>query len=178
LTEIGGDLVLENNNLMGYHWGPNAGFQNIDTIRGSLIVKNSRDFGYAGNAFNGLKYIGGDFVVDSCGFGADGFTTLYDLKYMSELRTVGGDLVWKENPNMNSLGGFQFITSIGGDVTIIDHPTSGGAIQDGVDGFGNPGWCGVKDALDSGIIDAGATIYLQRQDGSVVDLNSLANCTY
>ncbi|MCF8346059.1 MAG: hypothetical protein K9G38_02515 [Bacteroidales bacterium] len=178
LTEIGGDLILENNPGMGFFWGPDAGFQNVDTIRGSLIVKNSRDFGYAGNAFSGLKYIGGDFVVDSCGFGADGFTTLYDLKFMTELRTVEGDILWNENPNLNNLGGFQFITEIGGDVTIIDHPTSGGAIQDGVDGFGNPGWCAVKDALDSGVIDAGATIYLQRQDGSEVDVTSIANCTY
>jgi hypothetical protein len=162
---------------MGFHWAP-GGFQNVDSIGGSLIVKNSRDFGFAGNAFNGLKYIGGDFVVDSCGYGTDGYNTLWDLKYMAELRTVKGSILWKENPNLNSLGGFQFITEIGGDVTIIDHPTSGGAIQDGADGFGNPGWCGVKDALDAGVIRPAATITLQRQDGTVVDLATIANCVY
>jgi hypothetical protein len=178
LTKIGGDLMLENNPGIGYFWGPGAGFQNVDSIGGSLIVKNSRDFGYAGNAFSGLKYIGGDFVVDSCGFGADGFTTLYDMKFMTALRTVKGDILWKENPNLNNLGGFQFITEIGGNVTIIDHPTSGGAIQDAVDGGGNPGWCAVKDALDAGVIQPTATITLQRQDGSAVDLGAVASCTY
>lgn len=178
LIEIGGDLVLENNPGMGFHWGGGAGFQNVTSIAGNLEVINCGDFGNAGGIFEKLEIIGGNFVVDSCGYGTDGYNTLYDLKYMAALRTVGGDIVWTENPNMNSLGGFQFITEIGGDVTIIDHPTSGGAIQDGVDGFGNPGWCGVKDALDSGVIDAGATIYLQRQDGSEVDVTSIANCTY
>ncbi len=178
LTEIGGDLVLENNPGMGFHWTPNSGFQNVTSIAGSLVVKHCKDFGNAGGAFESVQTIGGDFVVDSCGYGTDGYNTLWDLKYMTALRTVGGNLQWIENPNLNSLGGFQFITDIGGDVTIIDHPTSGGAIQDGVDGNGNPGWCAVKDALDAGIIKAGATIYLQRQDGSAVDLGTISNCVY
>lgn len=176
LTKIKGDLILENNPGMGFHWAPNAGFQNIDTIKGSLKLINCGDFGNAGGAFDGLKYIGADFVVDSCGYGTDGYNTLWDLHYMAALRTIGGNLLWKENPNLNNLGGFQFITSIGGDVTIIDHPTSGGAIPDGVDGLGNPGFCAVKDAFDAGIIKPGATITLTRQNGTNVDISLISNC--
>jgi hypothetical protein len=179
---IHGDLILENNPLMDFAWGNEfpegqrtAGFMQVTGVKGDLIIKDLPRFGSNFSGLENVTYVGGDLIIDNCADGSTG-RVLNNFVLMT-VDSIGGDLVIKDNGALNSLGGLENISYIGGNVTITNNGTKGDGIPvSGATSEGYPGFCWVKDALDAGVISEDAIITLTDKDGNSIDINALTNC--
>jgi hypothetical protein len=167
-----GSIDIEDCNGIDFSWDP-AGFQNIKTINGSLTIKNCEKFTDIG--FKSLERVEGNLIIDK-------YTNLtasaeklsiWNLEGMN-LTYIGGDLVLKDLPHLNSFEGLKNITHIGGNITIENTGTIGDGYSDGT----KPGYSWFKWAKKKGIISSDATISIKKPDGSTVDINSLPDIDY
>jgi len=169
---IQGDLILENNPQLDFGWDaplPNgAGFQNITEIEGSLIVRDCPLFISLG--FKGLERVGEDFIIEK---GEDGFRTLWNFADLNATH-IGGDIIIRNNPSLNSLLGLDNLTHVGAEkITIVNN----GDLKVGVSDGDKPGLCWVRDAYDSGVIvNPDVEVTLEDPDGNPVDFETLEGC--
>jgi hypothetical protein len=179
---INGDLILENNPWMDFGWGNEmsgaertAGFMKVAGVEGDLILKNLRNFGSNFSGLEGVKYVGGDIIIDNCANGST-IRSLENFALMT-IDSIAGDLLITNNAALSSLKGLENIAYIGGNVTITNNGANGTGIPlSGTTAEGFPGFCWIKDALDAGVIQEGAIITLTDKAGITVDLNTLTGC--
>ncbi|MBR9854319.1 MAG: hypothetical protein GYB37_07030 [Algicola sp.] len=148
-----GDLIVENNPNLPFDWAPDA-FSKIDSIHGSLKIKDNPLFGSGGVGLQNLVYVQGDFEISGAG------NNLWNLGTMNGIQHIGGNLVISNNEVMNSLNGLQHLEFFGGDsITITDN----GGIADANTDNG-PGFCLLREMMEgeNPIISSGTTIILKR----------------
>lgn len=120
MTAIGGDLVFENCPKIATNWGVGNCLSQIVSVAGSVKLTGVTE-PMAGISFQSLKQVGGDFIVESCNGNFWNFDTM-------TLETIGGSLILRNNANLNGLGGFGSLVSVGGDVTVTGNGTASGGI--------------------------------------------------
>ncbi|MEN8156460.1 MAG: hypothetical protein ABFS10_05890 [Bacteroidota bacterium] len=173
-TVIKGDLIVVNNPMLELGWDP-AGFYQVDSVYGDLVFRDNAKLHNGGVIIKGLDYVGGDFEITNSG--SQGYD-LWNIATMDGIKYIGGDLIIKDNPYFNRLLGLQYLEYVGGDVTFTNNGTheNAGGIPLDRDEFGH-GFCLIRELLDSGVIQAGATIELVDHTGTTLDVASLAGCT-
>ncbi|HKK61865.1 MAG TPA: hypothetical protein VJ951_04860 [Bacteroidales bacterium] len=169
---IHGDLILEDNPQLDFGWDgapPNgSGFQNITEIEGSLIVRDCPLFMSLG--FKSLERVGEDFIIEK---GEDGFRVLWNFADLI-ITHIGGDIIIRNNPMLNSLLGLNNLTYVGAEEIIIEN---NGALEVGISDGDKPGLCWVRDAYDSGVIvNENVEVTLEDPDGNPVDFETLGGC--
>lgn len=169
---IHGDLILEDNPQLDFAWDgapPNgSGFQNITEIEGSLIVRDCPLFMSLG--FKSLEHVGGDFIIEK---GQDGFRVLWNLADLI-ITHIGGDIIIRNNLNLNSLLGLNNLTYVGAEEIIIEN---NGALEVGISDGDKPGLCWVRDAYDAGVIvNENVEVTLEDPNGNPVDFETLQGC--
>lgn len=167
---IHGDLVLENLPQMPFNWAPDA-LTKIDSVYGSVVVKDCPQFIDGGIGLQSLVYVGGDFHVENSG--SEG-NKLWNFTTMNPgLDYIGGNLIIKYNPFVNSLGGLDQLSFIGGDrIEIVEN----GWIANETNGNG-PGMCRIREYYDDGVIQNDeVVIVLKRSNEDAVDFESLVRC--
>lgn len=120
MTAIGGDLVFENCPKIATNWGVGNCLSQIVSVAGSVKLTGVTE-PMAGISFQSLKQVGGDFIVEACNGNFWNFDTM-------TLETIGGSLILRNNANLNGLGGFGSLVSVGGDVTVTGNGTASGGI--------------------------------------------------
>lgn len=168
MTEIKGDLIVENCYGFCMHWGKDSGFGHIQKIGGSMKFINSANEGwYDGNAWASLKEVGGDFVLE-------GLPHLYYLQG-TELTSIGGDLIIRDCPSFWGLNGFDKLSWLGGDVVISNYGKL--QIKNGiVDGTDCVGLCMLRDMMDSGKMDPEATVTITNNEEEI-PFDSILSCS-
>ncbi len=119
IDSIKGDLIIKNCNSLANLQGLN----NIKSISGDLIINNC-DSILNLQGFNSLHRIGGNFFIQNC-------DTLFTLQGLNSLSFVAGNLIignetyyspdldyHEENPQLAQLSGLESLDSIGGDFFI------------------------------------------------------------
>ena len=156
-TEIGGDLVIENCPALG------QGFNSLQTVEGTLRLQNTPVRIGIGASFSALTTVGGNLeVIDNDSEALTSFSG-------SALTSIGQSLVITGNTHLVSLAGLDRLTSIGGDITILDN----GAIPE-LSENGNVGYCIIQDYKDF-VISSMSVIRLGTT-GSEIDIEELRYC--
>lgn len=170
VTVIKGDLVLEDLPQLPFNWAPDA-FTKIDSIYGDVIIRNCPQFIDGGLGLKSLVYVGGDFEVHASGNAGN---KLWNFTTMSPgLDHIGGNLIIEKNEFINSLGGLDRLSFIGGD-SIIIRDNGGIANESGGNG---PGFCRIKEYFEDGVIqNPNAVIILKRNGEDPVDFSTLGRC--
>ena len=158
-TRIYGDLVLQNIPYL-IHWGAGTCFSQIARVDGNLIIDNC---GMQQLAFASLQEVGGNFEMRNCN---QELYTGWLWNLATKLTTVGGSLILESNHHENTLGGFENISHIGGDVLIKDL----GSDDEGIgrvtmDGDGvYPGWSLVQNWINRGFVKGTVNCYYNETD--------------
>lgn len=164
---IYGDLIIENNPNLPFDWAPDA-LSKIDSVYGTLRIKDNPLFGSGGVGLQNLIYVEGDFEISGAG------NNLWNLATMNGIEYIGGDLIISNNEVMNSLNGLQHLKFFGGNnITITDN----GGIADAHTDNG-PGFCLLKEMMegDNPVIPLGTTITIKRiGESDNIDIEEL-NC--
>jgi len=161
-TEIGGDLIIEDNSNFVFY--SSDALTNITRINGTLRIISQ----YTMQPFlKSLKYVEGDFDVE--GGGTNSTFLLWDFNGMA-LDSIGGDLILKNNQYLSNFNGLHNLKKIGGDVTITGNST---AIKAFADDNNATSWILFKNYKESGVISSSAVLTLYRWDGTEVDLDAI-----
>lgn len=156
-TSLAGGLVISGCPVLG------QGFNALETVSGSLKLEDTGVMFGEGKSFAALTSVGGNFEVVDCG---DGFTSFRG----ASLSAIGGDINITGNTGLTSLEGIDRLTSIGGNVIIMDN----GAIPVVSDGS-SVGFCIVREYINKNIISSTATIRLGTS-AQPVDISGLPSC--
>ena len=165
-TVLNGGLYIENvQEIACGDWTINkGGLDDIVEIKGDLSVKGSGKIG--AYSFIDLKKVGGNFSLVGTWAGDTPGDNLGGQGL--RLESIGGDLVLEDLP-INSLGGFDKLTSIGGNVII----NCNNLAETNADG--KIGYCLIKSYLEDGVIGASATVSITN-NGNPVSVADLARC--
>lgn len=168
--KINGDLIIDNTPIK--FWGKGSSFAQIEEIAGDFRILNNPYQGTKGDELDGmplLKKVGGDLEISNC----SNIVNMQTL--MMALQEIGGKLIYKNNPKVISLSGFESLKSIGDGIEIIRNgnvdaeiPTYGST--------GRPGWCMVKAWVEDEIVKNTADIILSYSNGEPVDLSMIDAC--
>lgn len=156
-TSLAGGLVISGCPVLG------QGFNALETVSGSLKLEDTGVMFGEGKSFAALTSVGGNFEVVDC---SDGFTSFRG----ASLSAIGGDINITGNTGLTSLEGIDRLTSIGGNVIIMDN----GAIPVVSDGS-SVGFCIVREYINKNIISSTATIRLGTS-AQPVDISGLPSC--
>ncbi len=174
-TSIGGDFIIENCPNFVLNW--TTDLINITEIAGDLILSNVKNV--CGPTFSGLRKVGGNVQLSEiANLRSLADRDVDDKGYpVMQLEQIGGDLIIQDNPNLNSLDGFESLIHIGGNVIISgnseDLPEASGPVGE----HDCIGLCLIKDLLNMGVISADATITLTTgEDDHTVDIETLQSC--
>ena len=174
-TAIGGDFIIENCPNFVLNW--TTDLINITEIAGDLILSNVKNV--CGPTFSGLRKVGGNVQLSEiANLRSLADRDVDDKGYpVMQLEQIGGDLIIQDNPNLNSLDGFESLIHIGGNVIISgnseDLPEASGPVGE----HDCIGLCLIKDLLNMGAISADATITLTTgEDDHTVDIETLQSC--
>ena len=174
-TAIGGDFIIENCPNFVLNW--TTDLINITEIAGDLILSNVKNV--CGPTFSGLRKVGGNVQLSEiANLRSLADRDVDDKGYpVMQLEQIGGDLIIQDNPNLNSLDGFESLIHIGGNVIISgnseDLPEASGPVGE----HDCIGLCLIKDLLNMGAISADATITLTTgDDDHAVDIETLQSC--
>lgn len=174
-TSIGGDFIIENCPNFVLNWTKDL--INITEIAGDLILSNVKNV--CGPTFSGLRKVGGNVQLSEiANLRSLADRDVDDKGYpVMQLEQIGGDLIIQDNPNLNSLDGFESLIHIGGNVIISgnseDLPEASGPVGE----HDCIGLCLIKDLLNMGAISADATITLTTgDDDHAVDIETLQSC--
>lgn len=105
IKTIGGQLVIGDNSILSTLEGLN----NITSVNGNIEITENESLKYI--TLDSLKYIGGDFDINSNAL-------LSDISPLSKLKIIDGKLHMFGCPNITSVGAFNSVESIGGDIVI------------------------------------------------------------
>ena len=174
-TSIGGDFIIENCPNFVLNW--TTDLINITEIAGDLILSNVKNV--CGPTFSGLRKVGGNVQLSEiANLRSLADRDVDDKGYpVMQLEQIGGDLIIQDNPNLNSLDGFESLIHIGGNVIISgnseDLPEASGPVGE----HDCIGLCLIKDLLNMGAISADATITLATgEDNAPVDIADVPSC--
>lgn len=174
-TAIGGDFIIENCPNFVLNW--TTDLINITEIAGDLILSNVKNV--CGPTFSGLRKVGGNVQLSEiANLRSLADRDVDDKGYpVMQLEQIGGDLIIQDNPNLNSLDGFESLIHIGGNVIISgnseDLPEASGPVGE----HDCIGLCLIKDLLNMGAISSDATITLTTgEDDHTVDIETLQSC--
>lgn len=147
-------------------------FSQIENVDGSLVLRGlTAAMSKPEYLLPCLKTVGGDFIVEGC-------TRLYYFTNASStadmpLKSIGGNLVLRNNKVLQRLNGFGHLKHIGGNVTIMDN----GAIPNGSDGDPVIGWGTIRYYQIAGII-APTAIVTVGTTAKPIDITSITPTPY
>lgn len=108
LKSIGGDLRIENNELLQTI----DGFRNIETIKGYLVIRQNPiliEF----DGFSKLKSLGeGLYFADN--------TSLENCSGLDSLASIGSIFYLSNHTNLENLNAFQSLKSVGGSISLLN----------------------------------------------------------
>lgn len=159
-TAIGGDLLVENCPAL------EQGFNSVQTVEGTLRLRNTSMRIGAGASFSALTSVGGNLEISD-----NDNQSLTSFRGAS-LTSVGQSIVIQDNPYLVSLEGLDNLTVIGGDVTIYDN----GAIPELSGTGGNVGFCIIQEYRDFVISQMAAITLGPGEDGQPIDIEELRYC--
>ena len=167
---VNGDLIIDNTPIK--FWGKGSSFAQIKEITGDFRILNNAYQGTKGDEQDGmplLKKVGGDLEISNC-------PNLPNMQtFTMELNEIEGKLIYKNNPQVISLSGFESLTSIGGGVEICRNGNENGEIPS-YGSTGRPGWCMVKAWVENEIIKNTSEIILEDSKGEAIDLTMIDAC--
>ncbi len=157
-TRLGGDLIIDNSRVV--FWTDNSSFASFVEVGGSVRVLNCTDLN-KGDAFESLLRVGGDLEFTNC-------PNLTDLKGL-KVETVGGNLIVRDNPRLKALGGLEGVREVGGTLLIKQNLPEYGDV-------GTPGWCMLKNWIESGVVFDTEHSSLLTAEGTEPDLSHVKAC--
>ena len=168
--KINGDLIIDNTPIK--FWGKGSSFAQIKEIAGDFRILNNPYQGTRGDELDGmplLKKVGGDLEVSGC-------PNIVNMQtFMMALQEIGGKLIYKNNPKVVSLSGFESLKSIGNGIEISRNGNTDGEIPT-YGSTGRPGWCMVKAWIEDEIVKSTSDVILTYSDGELVDLSMIEAC--
>lgn len=167
---IHGDLVIEDCPRFPYWdgWDP---FKNLAEVEGSLVFKGM-ERGFEGGLLPAINKVGGDFIFDNCGlwyFRGNG------IKYIGgDLVIQGCKRLWGLNgfEHLTHIGGNVVIwDNHGGDADVTKYGTT--------DESGNVVWygyCLLRDFQESGVISKSASFKLGSPETGEIRISEINTC--
>ena len=153
-TVLNGSLILDRiGDLATASW-VNEGLCDIVEIKGDLYINGTGKIGE--HTFRNLEKVGGNLSIIGV-WASDGHTGKDLGAAGMSLDYIGGDLYLEDFP-LESLGGFDELTHLGGNVILnLEHVSA--TSQDG-----KVGYCIFKDYMNSGVMSASSTIRVNGTD--------------
>ena len=163
-------MIIDNTPIK--FWGKGSSFAQIKEIAGDFRILNNPYQGTRGDELDGmplLKKVGGDLEVSGC-------PNIVNMQtFMMALQEIGGKLIYKNNPKVVSLSGFESLKSIGNGIEISRNGNTDGEIPT-YGSTGRPGWCMVKAWIEDEIVKSTSDVILTYSDGELVDLSMIEAC--
>lgn len=146
-AKLTGDVILEDCPQFPTDWEP---FTTLTEVGGSIIVRGNMK-GFGSKFFPVIEKIGGDFIMEDL---KNGF---WDFK-SNTLREIGGDLAITGCPYFENFLGFDKLTKLGGNVTIIKPAGGSDWLPESDYGTNKVGLCIFKGYKMNGVMNPDATI--------------------
>lgn len=160
LKTVGGDLTLDTvPSDMMKHTDTRQFMPALTSVSGSLTMQKligSMEDNL--QIFKALKTVGGDFVVNTVP-GVKRFHDGGDGTNCMKLQSIDGDLIITDNPAFKSLNGFQYLTKLGGNVTITGNSSDLGSQSTDAK---NIGFCILKEYSNSGVMSPDAVVNIPK----------------
>ncbi len=146
-TKLTGDVILQNCPEFPTDWDP---FTTLTEVGGNIKVIGPMK-GFSVKFFPAIEKIGSDFIIENIE------TNFWDFKSQT-LREIGRDLVITGCPYFENFLGFENLTKLGGNVTVIRPAGHGDWLPESDYGTSKVGLCIFKGYKENGVMNPDATV--------------------